>query len=58
MQKHTLKLTTLEIVYEDHTVETITVTPTEYAGLKRSKKWKKKVTAKKLVEITVITKTL
>jgi hypothetical protein len=60
MQKHTLKLTTLEIVYSDRDrpVEVLTMTPTELAGLKRSIKWKSRVTSKKLCEITVITKTL
>lgn len=58
MNTTTVKLTTLEIVYSDRTIEVITVTPLQYAGLKRSNQWKKRVAVKKICEITIITKTL
>lgn len=57
MKTHKLELTTIEVVYENGVVETLTMTPVEFAGLKRSYKWKRRISFKKLCQITVLTKT-
>lgn len=52
------KLTVIEIVFSDGTSTVETLNPVELAGMKRSKKWKGRVTVKKIAVIDMAIKTL
>lgn len=58
MKIHNLNLITIEVVYEGGKFEIQTLTPIEYAALKRSNKWKDRITVRKICEINIRTKTL
>jgi methylphosphotriester-DNA--protein-cysteine methyltransferase len=57
-QAFKIQQTVWEFFYEDKSEERVSMTPTEFAGFKRSKRYKKLLSKKKIAVIDITIKTL